>query len=301
MSWFDALLPSSDQAAAQNASGGQQLASRLRDMIAAEGSLSKLNGDLAALPMPGGSGSAIRAVLSSGNALVDSMDAFSGVFQTAVDDNSYTTAEEVAAVKDGDVVLVRGLAWEKAIGALGLRQCPFWTAHPPRVAPTMASPTAPATPPPATSPAPPAASLTAGELQLTGHLNADDLTNCVGRQDQETGTVIAAINCQSVQSGPTENPLVVQFPNAAAAQTWFASNTVGFVNGNDCAGGHELGSWDHDGLFAGPWGCTYVSSGGLRIVWVDDASLVGFIADGSDGPALYSWWTNWGDPLTSGG
>ncbi len=52
---FDGSLPSADQTPGQNASAGQQTANRLRDAIMVEGSLSKLNGDLAGLPLPGNS------------------------------------------------------------------------------------------------------------------------------------------------------------------------------------------------------------------------------------------------------
>jgi hypothetical protein len=291
MSFFDALLPSSDQAAAQNSSTGQNLARKLRDMIAIEGSLSKLNGDLAALPAPQDSGApAVRAVIRSGNALVDSMDIFSSAIQADIQGGTVTAAQNAAVAKDASVVLAREYTWRKAIGALGLRQCPFWTAHP-------APP--PATLPPPTPP-PAAPSLTAGESQLIARLNGGSLTNCVGRPDQETGGVVAAVNCQNIQSGPTKNPLIVQLATLGSAQAWFQDSTAGYVNHNDCAGGHELGQWNHDGVPEGPWGCAFVR-GDLEMVWVSDASLIGVIADGSDGPALYAWWTRSGNVFPAAG
>ncbi len=310
MSIFEAALPESDQTAGQNVSAGQQKASRLRNLIAVEGSLSKLNGDLAALQMPQDSRAPeVRAVLRSGTALVDSMDNFSGAMQTAVESNSTVSAVQIAAeVKDADMVLVSAVTWEKAIRVLDLSSCPFWTANPPSVAPTVAPPTAPVTPPttpvtPPTAPVTPgpATSLTPGELQLADELTPTDLTNCSGRPDLETGGVVAAVNCQSVQSGPTERPLVVQFADAAAALTWFQDNTAGFVNQDDCADGFELGTWNHDGLLEGPWGCHYASGSDFRMVWVADTSLIGVIADGSDGATMYSWWANWGYVQSSAG
>jgi hypothetical protein len=296
MSFFDALLPSSDQAAGQSASTNQQLASRLRDMITVEGSLSKLNGDLAALQMPeDGRAPAVRAVLRSGNALVDSMSAFSSLTQSGMESNSAMSAAQIASlVKDGDMVLARSFTWQKAIRVLGLTRCPFWTANPGRAAQTMTPPTV--TPSPG-----PGSSLTGGEQQLVDQLNPNDLTNCVGRPDQETGGVVAAVNCQSVQFGPIKHPLVVQFSDVGSAQTWFDDNTSGFVNNNDCADGYELGTWDHDGFLAGPWGCAYIDGGDFRMIWVADAPLIGIIADGTDGSAMYSWWTNWGYVLSRAG
>ncbi len=312
MSIYEAALPESDQTAGQNVSAGQQKASRLRNLIAVEGSLSKLNGDLAALQMPQDSRAPdVRAVLRSGNALVSSMDNFSGAMQTAVESSSAVSAVQIAAeVKDADVVLVSAVSWEKAIRVLDLTSCPFWTANPPSVAPTVAPPTAPVTPPPAAPVTPPpaapvtpgpASNLTPGELQLADELTSSDLTNCIGRPDLETGGVVAAVNCQSVQFGPTERPLVVQFADSDAALTWFGDNTTGFVNRGDCADGYELGTWNHDGLLEGPWGCAYTSGSDFRMVWVADPSLVGVIADGSNGATMYAWWANWGYVLSSAG
>lgn len=66
MSSFDAALPTTDQTTGQNVSAGQQTARHLRDLIATEGSLGKINGDLAALQMPQDSRApAVLAVLTA--------------------------------------------------------------------------------------------------------------------------------------------------------------------------------------------------------------------------------------------
>ena len=308
MSSFDAALPASDQTTGQNVSAAQQTARHLRDLIATEGSLSKMTGDLAALQMPQDSRApAVQAVLRSGSLLASSMDNFSGAMQAALDSSSAVSAVQIATeVRDADVVLVHAVTWERAIRVLDLRSCPYWTAHPPSVAPTVAPPTAPAATPAATPTAPvtqtgPASSLTAGEQQLADRLSPNDLTNCAGRPDLETGDVVAAINCQSVPFGPAERPLVVQFASAGGALAWFQDNTADFVNHGDCAAGYEVGTWNHDGLLEGPWACAYTSSSDFRMVWVADTSLVGVIADGTNGATMYSWWTNWAYVLSSTG
>lgn len=312
MSSFDAALPASDQTTGQNVSAAQQTARHLRDLIATEGSLSKITGDLAALQMPQDSRApAVQAVLRSGTLLVSSMDNFSGAMQVALDSSSAVSAVQIATeVRDADVVLVHAVTWERAIRVLDLRSCPYWTANPPSAAPTVAPPTAPAATPaapaatptaPVTTPTGPASSLTAGEQQLADRLSSNDLTNCAGRPDLETGDVVAAINCQSVQFGPAERPLVVQFANAEDALTWFQDNTADFVNHGNWAAGYEVGTWNHDGLLEGPWGCAYTSSSDFRMVWVADTSLVGVIADGTNGATMYSWWTNWAYVLSSAG
>jgi hypothetical protein len=137
----------------------------------------------------------------------------------------------------------------------------------------------------------PTVSLTEGEQKLVGQLNSNRLTNCTGRSDLEGNGIAAAINCQSTEVGPTKRPLVVHFADIGSAERWFSNNTAGFVGGNACADGKKLGSWTHDGVTAGMLGCSY-TDGGFRIVWVIDNALIGVIADGSDGPAMYEWWTN---------
>jgi WD40 repeat protein len=137
----------------------------------------------------------------------------------------------------------------------------------------------------------PMVSLTEGEKKLVSQLNSNRLTNCTGRSGLEGNGIVAAINCQSTEAGPTKRPLVVQFADIGSAEQWFRNNTVGFVGGDACASGTKLGSWTHDGVTAGMLGCSY-TDGRFRIVWVIDSALIGVIADGSDGPAMYDWWAN---------
>jgi hypothetical protein len=37
------------------------------------------------------------------------------------------------------------------------------------------------------------------------------------------------------------------------------------------------------------------------MVWAADTSLIGVVADGTNGATMYSWWTNWAYVLSSGG
>lgn len=72
------------------------------------------------------------------------MDNFSGAMQSALGSSSAVSAVQIATeVRDADVVLVDAVTWEKAIRVLDLTSCPYWTANPPSVAPTVAPPTAP--------------------------------------------------------------------------------------------------------------------------------------------------------------
>jgi hypothetical protein len=143
-------------------------------------------------------------------------------------------------------------------------------------------------------------SLTAGEQQLVSKLKPDLLTSCKGRSDLEGGGVVAAVNCQSVKTGPTKRPLVVRFPGIGSAQAWFRNNTDGFVDQGDCAGGHRLTTWTHKDVAAGTMGCSYTTDGNLRIVWVINNALIGVIASGSDGSAMYNWWKDSGYVVSCG-
>jgi len=284
---FNGLVPST--AGQPGTSTQSSQVSRVNGMIGAVASLTKVIGDMDAEPTPGDSGAPqVRAVLSSGHALVNSLNSFSYAAQDAVENTSATRlahdyATEMTAYKQFQVNVV---TWRRAVGKLGLNQCPFWTSGNPNLLPSQAPTTAPATPPSQT------AVLNDGEQQLVAKLNPNDLINCYGRPELEGGGVVAAVNCHTVIPGPTKQPLVVQFSDISAAQTWFSSNTAGYVDQDNCAAGHRLGTWSHDEVTAGMLGCTYTTSGGFRMVWVVDGALIGIIADGTDGSSMYTWWEN---------
>jgi hypothetical protein len=285
---FNGLAPSTT--GQQDTSAQSSQVNRVNDMIGAVASLTKVVVDMDAEPTPGDSGaSAVQAVLSSGHALVNSLNSFSYAAQDAVENTSTARlaqdyATEMTAYKQFQVNVV---TWRKAIGKLGLNQCPFWTSGNPNVLPSQAQSTAPATPPPSQIPV-----LNGGEQQLVAKLNPDDLINCYGRPELEEDGVVAAVNCYTVRPGPAKHPLVVQFSDISAAQAWFSSNTAGYFDEDNCPAGHRLGTWSHDEVTAGMLGCTYTASGGFRMVWVIDGALIGVIADGTDGPTMYAWWEN---------
>jgi len=263
-----------------NTSTQSTFASKVGALVGAAGSLSKLVGDLAALQTPKDGGAPeVQAVISSGNVLVDNLNTLSNAFVTVVDHTASPTIVEQVTGDFGNF-LRSVVVWQKAIKATGLTQCPFWVANP------NSTPTVPPTPTPT-----PTVSLTDSEEQLANQLNSNVLTGCTGRPDLEGNGIIAAVNCRPVEAGPTLRPLVVQFTDISSAQQWFSNNTARFADGNDCADGELLGTWNHNGVTAGMLGCAD-ENGGLRIVWVIDTGLIGVIADGTDSSALYGWWMN---------
>lgn len=257
-------------------------------VVSADGDLSKVVGDLAAIPAPQDSRAPeVQAVLSKGNALVDSLKNVASVVQNAALTHTFTpqvTSELKNAINH---VRVADFDWQKAIATLGLTRCPFWVRDPHAV---------PALPKPLPAPvsSSPAGSLSNSEQQLVSRLNTNYLTGCTGRPDQEGGNVIAAVNCHPVEAGPTLKPLVVQFPNLTAERSWFSANTTGFTDTDNCAAGSKLGSWTYYGVTAGLLGCTDEPNGDFRMVWVIDSALVGVIADGANGSAMTAWWVSSG-------
>jgi hypothetical protein len=296
VSLYDGLV--SPTASRNDASFQRDFASKVRDLSAAEGSLSKQVGDLSALQTPKDARAPeVQAVLTTGTALVDRVGAFSSVVQAAAEHTPIApTPQQITQLGHADRhFLTALLAWQKAIGALSLTRCPFWVRHP-DATPSPQQQIVPPTPVPS-----PTSSLTAGEQQLVNLLNPDDLTGCTGRPDQESNGVIAAVNCAAVGAGPTIRPLVVRFSDTSSAQAWFANNTAGIVDRGDCSGGDRLGTWTYNSIPTGTLGCTYTANGSFRMVWTIDGSLVGVIADGSNGETMYNWWTKWCYVVSSSG
>lgn len=268
-------------------SPSRTLAGLIGAVVSADGALSKVVGDLSALPSPADTRAPeVQAVLSKGNGLVDRLNTVASIARNAAlasTSSPQTTTELANAIIR---VRVADFGWQKAIAALGLTRCPFWARNP-RAVPTLPPVRAPTSPPQT-------ASLNNGEQQLVSRLNPNDLSGCTGRLDLEGGDVIAAVNCKPVEAGPTLKPLIVQFPDIAAEQAWFSQNTAGFVDENNCAGGFKRGTWTYYGLNAGLLGCTYEPNGDFRMIWVIDSALIGVVADGTNGPAMTEWWINSG-------
>lgn len=284
---FEGLAPSTTSPGDSSAPSSQ--VTKTGAMVAAAGSFSKLIGDLSAIAPPEDSRAPkVQAVLSSGTALVNDLDTFSTAAQEAVEHTPGTTTSQELAIEASahERFSTLVVSWEKAIGALSLTQCPFWTSHP---APAQTLPQQTLPPSPVQNPA---GSLTVGEQQLVNALNPEDLTNCTSRPDLENDEVVAAVNCQAVEQGPTDRPLVVQFSDIDSAQAWFSNNTAGYFDRGDCAAGYKLGTWSYKYVVAGPLGCTYTEGGSFRMVWVIDNALIGVIVDGSYGSTMYAWWAN---------
>ncbi len=276
----------------------------VHSLIADAGALDKMLGDLRGLQTPVNNPAVVAAVLKTGNAVVSNLGTISVDMQTAlmgVPDSQGRALRTVIA-ELGDTLNTEWRtaipAWQKAIKAAGLTQCPLWVPHP-NPTPTLGPVALPTTPAGQISSPPTPTPLSYSEQQLVSQLNPSDLASCTRRPDEEVGGVVAAVNCSPVWPGPTKRPLVVRFSDAASAQAWFAQRTQGIFDENDCAGGHKLGTWTYHNLNAGMLGCT-ATNGGFRMVWVIDSALIGVIADGSDGTTMVNWFRNWAYVISSG-
>jgi len=284
MSIYDEMVPS---AVGQGNSPAQpSLVGKVSALIAFEGSFSKLVGDLAAQPTPKDNRAPeVQTVLSSGNAFADSLSSSSTVMQTIVEQPSASaTSQQLTELSNAQKhFLIANVAWKKAIEALGLTRCPGWGPI------QTITPTPPATLPSTPTPSPTTA-LTGGEQQLINSLDPNDLTGCTGRPDLEGGSIVAAVSCNTVEAGPTTQPLVLQFSDLGSAQPWFSDITAGYVYKGDCADGY-IGAWTYNNLPAGTLGCAYTGDGSFQMDWTINSALIGVTAVGSDGPAVYAWWT----------
>ena len=193
-------------------------------------------------------------------------------------------------LRDGDRVLVVLLSWQQALKALTLSHCAFWADSPASAPATLAPPSAAPSPPQTTPPAP-LSPFDPGEQQLVSVLDPADLTNCVGRPALEGGGVLAAIT-QTVSPGPTfvpwssssrtsrppthrstpAQPASLTIRTAWRAPSWADGRTTA------CRQAH----------WAAP-----TSGGDFRMVWLIDNSLIGVVADGTNGTVLNDWWSNW--------
>ena len=153
-------------------------------------SLSKMVGDLAALQTPEDSRAPeVQAVISSGRSLVSNLQKFSYAEQNVADHQPGTTISQNLgnALSTFKQFLTTVVTWRKAIGTLGLTQCPFWSQDPNRI-PTLPSPTAPTVSSP----------LSAAQI-------ANDVTgDTVGSLSRHSGATVSSASCYPssvVQSG----------------------------------------------------------------------------------------------------
>ena len=177
-------------------------------------------------------------------------------------------------------------AWARLSQRLKLDQCQGFGVPAGVASPTSAP----------VAPSPTAAQLTAAEQSLVGRLRSTVLVGCVPSTANETGQVVAAVNCRTALPGPTKQPLVMQFSSLDATNAWMARYAGGIAFGSvgSCANGPYNNQWTSPATGnarVGQLVCNPASTGGFQLAWSFDTASVVVLADGTDGPSLYQWWT----------
>lgn len=169
----------------------------------------------------------------------------------------------------------------------------------PSPSPSPVASTAPS-PSPSPSTAPPASTneFTPAESALVAKLSPTAMTDCEPNRSAESERVQAALYCDSddgkvvaAYSYPTANDM----SSDVAARKVLVTDP----NGKCKQGGAEVFTWNFDkGKTQGTAICSTQSDSHF-IYWSYDDKLVAFMATGTDGAALYEWWSGF-DPVPQG-
>lgn len=260
----------------------QQIATQLAGLAGAFGSMTS---ELRDIPQPKGNKD-IAELVKAGEEISKEFGAVSTVMSNFA--AGQVTMDNVnAGLQSMQLMSATSMpAWARLTQRLNLDQCqglgvPAGTASP--------SPTP-------VPPSPSGAQLTAAERSLVGRIRSTVLAGCVPAKASESGDVAAAVNCRSVQAGPSKLPLVMQFSTVDAMNAWMTRYAAGitFGAGGTCAAGPYNNQWNSpatNNARAGQLVCRPVSTGDFALAWSFDTAAVVILADGADGASVYQWWT----------
>ncbi|CAJ59879.1 MULTISPECIES: hypothetical protein [Frankia] len=166
----------------------------------------------------------------------------------------------------------------------------------PPTAPASPSATLSSSPSPSPSASPSASStLTPAENELVAKLDSSAMTDCKPNRDAESDHILAALFCDS-----DDGKVVAAYAYATAGDLTSdvdVRKSLATAPGGTCkTGGSEVFTWNFDqGKTQGTAVCTVRDSSHF-IFWSYDDKLVSFMATGTDGVALYEWWSGF-DPV----
>jgi hypothetical protein len=235
------------------------------------GAFRKMTGDIRGIDLPEDADtSSVNRLLDAGNQVSTALSTVAN-FLTNFQQGRATPAEGTATVQSLQQVNTASLpAWTAEVNHLGLNQCLS-------IVGTPASP-APSGP-------------TAAQVALAASVKATVAKDCVANPAAETlAQVVAAVNCVPVEAGLTLNPLLIQFDNANAMNTYVDSLNAP-TTGADCVDGKGRGYWYHDDVRMGTLICLPRGSA-FQILWAFEGRNVVAIADGADAATAYAWWQN---------
>lgn len=147
----------------------------------------------------------------------------------------------------------------------------------------------------ADDPSPGPAQFTQPERLLANRIDSSNLKHCVPARSEESERILAAINCEPAKSGPTKNPLVMQFASWEEMNAWATrwSANMKATGGENCVSGQYAKRWRSEVVNdrqVGDLVCKRISDTEFRIAWTFDDKSIAVIADGSTGESLVAWW-----------
>ncbi|WP_235826379.1 hypothetical protein [Candidatus Frankia alpina] len=165
-------------------------------------------------------------------------------------------------------------------------------------APPSALPTTPAGPSATSSASPstsPSTAFTPAESELAAKLDSSAMTDCKPNSDAESDHILASLYCNS-DDGKVVATYAYATAGDLASDIDVRKSRVTTPNGTCKEGGSEVFTWNFDqGKAQGTTVCTALQSSHF-IFWSYDNKLVSFMATGTDGVALYEWWSDF-DPV----
>ncbi|SNQ47330.1 conserved hypothetical protein [Frankia canadensis] len=196
------------------------------------------------------------------------------------------------------VVLLSGGSDDKDKPVVGLSAPPTASTSPSTSPSASASPSPSPTPSPTFTPSPSAsgpAQFTPAESALAAKLDSSAMTDCEPNSDAEGDHIQAALFCNS-----EDGKVVAAYSYATASDlssdVAVRKSQVASPSGKCKEGGNEVFTWNFDqGQTQGTAVCTERNNDHF-IYWSYNSKLVAFMATGTDGTALYEWWSGF-DPV----
>jgi hypothetical protein len=179
---------------------------------------------------------------------------------------------------------VVGVAWA-ASGRPAAQPSPTPTRTSASPSPTTPSPTSPSP-----APSPTSDNFTTAERTLLNRLRSSVFSSCSPAPKAESATVVAALNCKPVESGPTRDPLVQQYTSQSAMKSHMDSRGQSLTTTGDCSAGKVYaGTWTVSGTTKGQLICDR-NGDYFRMEWTFDDTNIGMVAEAENWSDLFNWW-----------
>ncbi|MEO3808290.1 hypothetical protein ABGB17_04740 [Sphaerisporangium sp. B11E5] len=140
------------------------------------------------------------------------------------------------------------------------------------------------------APSPSGTGFTDQERALVAMLSTNVMIDCDPARDEETGDIVAAVNCTAARTGPSKRPLVMKFATKEAMQEWLSSRSRGLPD-RGCGTGDSTGDWQHDKVDIGILTCKPGNDDNYLAMWTFTDHNIGVIAEAANRKTIWNWWT----------